>query len=78
MAANGKKTTNNPMFSYGIGRINLQEVDFETQNSGYSMSLLELLGIDEENLARIYLRNKKIDLIPNKQELIEQSLFGLC
>jgi len=45
------------MFSYGIGRINLQEADFETQNAGYSMSLLELLGVDEDNLARIYLRN---------------------
>jgi len=28
MAANGKKTTNNPMFSYGIERINIQEADF--------------------------------------------------
>jgi len=35
-----------PIFTYGIGRINLSEKDCEIVNAGYSNGFLELLGID--------------------------------
>ncbi|EAR98194.2 hypothetical protein TTHERM_00343940 (macronuclear) [Tetrahymena thermophila SB210] len=43
---------------------------------GYSKQYLDLLGLDKDAISQIYLRNKKIDLFQNLQDISKQALKG--
>ncbi|KAL4489310.1 hypothetical protein ABPG72_018965 [Tetrahymena utriculariae] len=65
------------IFQYGIGRINYEYEDVQIIKLGYSKAFLDLIGIDIPSFTNIILRHQKIDLIPDKEEIMEHSLKGL-
>ncbi|EAS05085.1 hypothetical protein TTHERM_01306890 (macronuclear) [Tetrahymena thermophila SB210] len=71
------KENENQMFQYSIGRINFQKKDVEMVQAGYSKSFLELIGVNEQSLSSMLLRNQKIELIKDQDEIMRQSLIGL-
>ncbi|EAR92227.2 hypothetical protein TTHERM_01051760 (macronuclear) [Tetrahymena thermophila SB210] len=44
---------------------------------GYSKQYLDLLGLDKDTVSQIFLRNKKIDLFQNLQDISKQALEGI-
>ncbi|KAL4485382.1 hypothetical protein ABPG72_008558 [Tetrahymena utriculariae] len=44
---------------------------------GYSKQYLDLLGLDKDIISQIFLRNKKIDLFQNPQDISKQALKGI-
>ncbi|KAL4501618.1 hypothetical protein ABPG72_018669 [Tetrahymena utriculariae] len=67
----------NSLYFYSIARLNLEQKMYETAQIGYSKGYLNLLGLDENSVKQIYLRNKKIDLVKNQQDISKQALRGL-
>ncbi|EAR81994.2 hypothetical protein TTHERM_01372830 (macronuclear) [Tetrahymena thermophila SB210] len=65
------------IFQYAIGRVNYEYEDVQIIKLGYSKAFLDLIGIDISSFTSILLRHQKIDLIPDKEEIMENSLKGL-
>ncbi|KAL4478625.1 hypothetical protein ABPG74_006860 [Tetrahymena malaccensis] len=65
------------IFQYAIGRVNYEYEDVQIIKLGYSKAFLDLIGIDIPSFTNIVLRHQKIDLIPDKEEIMEHSLKGL-
>ncbi|EAS06236.1 hypothetical protein TTHERM_00327180 (macronuclear) [Tetrahymena thermophila SB210] len=65
------------LYFYSIARLNLESKMYETAQIGYSKGYLDLLGLDVSSIQQIYLRNKKIDLVKNQQDICMQALRGL-
>ncbi|KAL4488014.1 hypothetical protein ABPG72_009352 [Tetrahymena utriculariae] len=63
------------MFYYQIGSVNFQEKDIDILQSGYSKSFLDLIGLSVQNLSFLLLRNQKIDLFKDQDEMMRQSLI---
>ncbi|KAL4449802.1 hypothetical protein ABPG74_008175 [Tetrahymena malaccensis] len=70
-------TNPNSLYFYSIARLNLEQKMYETAQIGYSKGYLNLLGLDVSSIQQIYLRNKKIDLVKNEQDISKQALRGL-
>ncbi|KAL4481920.1 hypothetical protein ABPG74_008009 [Tetrahymena malaccensis] len=71
------KANEGQMFQYSIGRINLQKKGVEIVQTGYSKSFLDLIGVNEQTLSSLLLRNQKIELIKDQDEIMRISLIGL-
>ncbi|KAL4478623.1 hypothetical protein ABPG74_006858 [Tetrahymena malaccensis] len=67
----------NQMFQYTFGRINHKQGDIEITRAGYSKSYLQLLGLHPETFRNIALRQQKIELMRNREDIQKQSLEGL-
>ncbi|EAR81992.1 hypothetical protein TTHERM_01372810 (macronuclear) [Tetrahymena thermophila SB210] len=67
----------NQMFQYTFGRVNHKQGDIEITRAGYSKSYLQLLGLHPETFRNIALRQQKIELMRNKEDIQKQSLEGL-
>ncbi|KAL4509067.1 hypothetical protein ABPG73_006453 [Tetrahymena malaccensis] len=63
------------MFSYLIGRINFEIKDIEIVQAGYSKSFLELIGLNESSLSFLLMRNQRIDIIKDQDEVMMQQLM---
>ncbi|KAL4478604.1 hypothetical protein ABPG74_006839 [Tetrahymena malaccensis] len=57
------------IFTYSIGRINIQRKDAEIIKCGFSTSFLDLIGINNEIFEQMLFRNQKIDLIQNRNDI---------
>ncbi|KAL4481922.1 hypothetical protein ABPG74_008011 [Tetrahymena malaccensis] len=62
------------MFQYLIGRVNFEMKDVEILEAGYSKSFLELIGLNASSLSFLLMRNEKIELIKDQNDLMKQSL----
>ncbi|KAL4481923.1 hypothetical protein ABPG74_008012 [Tetrahymena malaccensis] len=62
------------MFQYLIGRVNFEMKDVEIVEAGYSKSFLELIGLNASSLSFLLMRNEKIELIKDQNDLMKQSL----
>ncbi|KAL4513099.1 hypothetical protein ABPG72_017784 [Tetrahymena utriculariae] len=68
------KDNQEQMFQYLIGRVNFEIKDAEILESGYSKSFLELIGLNASSLSFLLMRNQKIELIKDQEELMKQQL----
>ncbi|EWS71567.1 hypothetical protein TTHERM_001363578 (macronuclear) [Tetrahymena thermophila SB210] len=62
------------MFSYLIGKTNFEIKDVEIVQAGYSKSFLELIGLNESSLSFLLMRNQKIDIVKDQDEMMKQSI----
>ncbi|KAL4481912.1 hypothetical protein ABPG74_008001 [Tetrahymena malaccensis] len=67
--------TKRKCFTTKQARVNFQQKDIDVLQSGYSKSFLDLIGLNIQNLSFLLLRNKKIDLFKDENEMMRQSLF---
>ncbi|EAR81907.2 hypothetical protein TTHERM_01434670, partial (macronuclear) [Tetrahymena thermophila SB210] len=68
----------NQIYQYCIGRINILKKDAEIVKYAFSKSYLDFIGLDIDNLSQLIFRGQKVDLIQNKDEIIDLSLQGIC
>ncbi|KAL4481921.1 hypothetical protein ABPG74_008010 [Tetrahymena malaccensis] len=71
------KANEGQMFQYSIGRVNFLKKGVEFVQTGYSKSFLDLIGVNEQSLTSLLLRNQKIELIKDQDEIMRISLIGL-
>ncbi|EAR90475.2 hypothetical protein TTHERM_00113250 (macronuclear) [Tetrahymena thermophila SB210] len=71
------KKSENQIFQFTIGRLNYELGDIQIVKTGFSQSFLNLIGIDFSNLCNLLLRQKEIDLMLNKEDIMKYSIEGL-
>ncbi|EAS02257.2 hypothetical protein TTHERM_00622770 (macronuclear) [Tetrahymena thermophila SB210] len=65
------------MYQYAIGRYNYSNQDYEFIHRGFSLSYLQLLGIDVNNFSQIFLRGQRVDLTESVNDIFDLSYQGL-
>ncbi|EAS04056.2 hypothetical protein TTHERM_01407940 (macronuclear) [Tetrahymena thermophila SB210] len=75
--SNYAKKNEGIIFQYFIARVNIEKKDSEIIKLGYSKSFLDLIGIDVTNFSSMLLRNHKINLFADEDEMTRQSLYGM-
>ncbi|KAL4468629.1 hypothetical protein ABPG74_005132 [Tetrahymena malaccensis] len=71
------KISENKIFQFTIGRFNYELKDIQIVKTGFSQSFLNLIGIDFQNLCNLLLRQKEVDLMLNKEDIMKYSIEGL-
>ncbi|KAL4478618.1 hypothetical protein ABPG74_006853 [Tetrahymena malaccensis] len=74
---NYAKKNEGTIYQYFIARINLEKKDSEIIKVGYSKSFLDLIGIDVSTFGSMVLRNHKINLVSEEDDITQQSIYGM-
>ncbi|KAL4439308.1 hypothetical protein ABPG74_016971 [Tetrahymena malaccensis] len=72
-----KKENQSQFFFYQISILDVDKREQELIHMGYSKQYLDLLGLDKDIISQIFLRNKRIDLFENLQDISKQALKGI-
>ncbi|KAL4439309.1 hypothetical protein ABPG74_016972 [Tetrahymena malaccensis] len=72
-----KNQNESQFFFYSISSLDMEKKEQDITHMGYSKQYLDLLGLDKDTVSQIFLRNKKIDLFQNLQDISKQALKGL-
>ncbi|KAL4439066.1 hypothetical protein ABPG74_008841 [Tetrahymena malaccensis] len=65
------------MYQYAVGRYSYSRKDYEFSYRGFSLSYLQLLGIDVNNFSQIFLRGQRVDLTQSVNDIFDLSYQGL-
>ncbi|KAL4489484.1 hypothetical protein ABPG72_002780 [Tetrahymena utriculariae] len=65
------------MYQYAVGRYNYSKEDYEFSHRGFSLSYLQLLGINMNSFSQIFLRGQRVDLTQSVNEIFDLSYQGL-
>ncbi|EAR92308.2 hypothetical protein TTHERM_01349970 (macronuclear) [Tetrahymena thermophila SB210] len=72
-----KQENESQFFFYQISKLDMEKKEQDIIHMGYSKQYLDLLGLDKDAVSQIFLRNKKIDLFQNLQDVSKQALKGI-